>query len=131
MKLRTLSYLAHNHLGNNEYERIELTADLDENDDFAKVLEDLKIKVQGESTSMNRYYRMRNDICKSETQLDELNEKLQKAQQNWQMMSTFMVAQGLKKPDEVPDLPKLLGASPDDDDAIDGEIDDDDDDEDD
>ena len=104
MKLNKVSYEAIANLGNYENEKIKLEAVLEEGDIYESCLEELKNKVHEQLKNQETY----NDYCKhfreQKRKLEEITEKLQQAQNQWEQASNFLVAQGWNQAD-VPPFP--------------------------
>lgn len=103
MKITKITYSSLANLGNYENERIELEAELQEGDDYQRVLEELKIKVHQELKNEKDYH----DYCyrynEANRKLKDICEKLQKAYDQWEEASNFLIAQGIKP--SVPSFP--------------------------
>ncbi len=104
MKITTVSYEAIANLGNYENEKIRLEAVLEEGDIYESCLEELKNKVHEQLKNQETY----NDYCdrfyEQKRKLEEITEKVQQAQTQWEQASNFLVAQGWNKAD-VPPFP--------------------------
>ena len=110
MKITTVSYEAIANLGNYENEKIKLEAVLEDGDIYESCLEELKNKVHEQLKNQEKY----NDYCdrfnEQKRKLEELQEKVQQAQTQWEQASNFLIAQGWNKADvplfpiEEPDL---------------------------
>ena len=102
MKIKTVGYSALVNLGNYENEKIELIAEVPENTDYVEVLEDLKLKVRSNLRSQERYFDYCRRFDEQRKKPVDIEQKLQKAYEQWEEVSNFLKAQGLK-----PDTPKF------------------------
>src|SRR6476646_10387655 len=105
--IKRIAYEACFNLGNYENEKIRLEATYSPDQDLTQVIEDLRGKCRSAAQpdankSWNERQKLQNDIKKLQTRLNEL-------QDNWENVSTFLKAQGIK-PDvaEFPQLTNLL-----------------------
>lgn len=112
MKITKVTYAALANLGNYENERIELEATIGEGDSYEEVLADLTQKVHEQLKNEKDYYQYCHKYNDAQRRLKEITEKLQKAYDQWEETSNFLVAQGLKP--SVPSFPierqKLIAA---------------------
>lgn len=101
--ITVVKYGALVNLGNYENEKVELEAELEDGQDYQEVLEDLKLKVRSNLHSQQHYYDYCNRYNKAQRKLKDIEEKLQKAYDQWEETSNFLIVQGLKS--EVPKFP--------------------------
>jgi len=107
--ISTVKYGALANLGNYENEKIEIEATCQEGDNWEQVLEDLKLKVHSQLHKESDYRQYVHEYYVAKRKLEDIQEKIEKAQQTWDTVSTFMVAQGLKTDTaKFPDIPKLM-----------------------
>ena len=125
MKITTVKYASLANLGNYENEKIELEATLEEGDKYDECLEILKQKVHEQLKNEKDYYAYCDRYNEAQRRLKEIGEKLQKAYDQWEETSNFLVAQDLKH--SVPSFPierqHLLTAGADDIEVVEGELD--------
>lgn len=120
MKIRQVSYAALASLGNYENQRVELVAEIEEGDEWQDVLKDLETKVHSHLNNYEKYDKYRQCFRQSKRDLEDILRELDKARQNWETVTNFMKAQGLK--DNAEEFPALLQLAPakKSDEAIDG-----------
>ena len=104
MKITTVSYEAIANLGNYENEKIRLDAVVEDGDNWEECLSLIRDNVHEQLKNQEQY----NDYCdrfnKQKRKLEELQEKVQRAQNQWEQASNFLIAQGWDKAD-VPPFP--------------------------
>ena len=102
MKITKVTYSALVNLGNYENEKIELEGEVEEGEKWTECLEDLKLKVRSNLRSQERYFDYCRRFDEQRKKLIDIEQKLQKAYEQWEEVSSFLKAQGLK-----PDAPKF------------------------
>lgn len=113
-KITQVSYCSLANLGNYENEKIELVAELKEGEDWETTLDNLKHKVHSKLNNEDEYLQNQYKIYEAKKQLQELKQQIETAQDTYNRVAHFMVAQGLKtEMSEFPALPKMLSASSD------------------
>lgn len=107
MKITRVGYSALFNLGNYNNERIELTAQLDENDDISSVVQDLRTRAN--SLALPNEQILMEQIQKRRHLLEELEKRIASRTEEWNAIADFLKAQGIK-PDalNMPDFKKLL-----------------------
>jgi chromosome segregation ATPase len=105
MKITTIRYASLANLGNYENERIELEAQLEEGEDWESALEKLKHNCHLKLNNLDEYYKYCRQYREAKDKLSEIAKELQKAYEQWQETSNFLIAQGLKP--SVPAFPIL------------------------
>lgn len=107
MKITRVGYSALFNLGNYNNERIELTAQLDENDDISSVVQDLRTRAN--SLALPNEQILVEQIQKRRRLLEELEKRIASRTEEWNAIADFLKAQGIK-PDapNMPDFKKLL-----------------------
>lgn len=94
MKIKTVHYLATINLGNYSNEKIGFAADVDDSETPEQVVEALRNKAQecALPNSENTY----ETIHKAQSELRDLERKLNKARSEWNATAEFLKAQGIK-----------------------------------
>lgn len=111
MKITQVHYSALANLGNYENEKVELSAQLEEGENYHDCLEDLKLKVHAELNNVERYQKLQRSLRDKARELQTVHELLEKAKAQWEIVSTFMVSQGIKTDMAAfPVLPQLAPA---------------------
>lgn len=131
MKIKKVHYLATLNLGNYSNEKIGFSAEIENGETPEQVLEQLREKVKG--CALPNSEKLYSEIRDRKYALDALNEKIEKAKNQWNATAEFLRTQGIK-PDAV-DLPQFTHLLPqvesEHSEVSDGEVEDDDDDDDD
>ena len=104
MKITTVSYEAIANLGNYENEKIRLDAVVEDGDNWEQCLNQIRDNVHEQLKNQETYNDYCNRFYEQKRQLEELQEKVQQAQTQWEKASNFLVAQGWNKAD-VPPFP--------------------------
>lgn len=114
MKLKTVTYTASCNYYSDSRESITLTGELEEGDDYQKVLNDLKLQVHLNLNDLKQYEKAQNDKFDLERKLEELTNFYNETRAKFEEVKGIMQAHGINKeyPD-FPDLnPKLIKALP-------------------
>lgn len=96
MKLKTVTYSALGNMGNYQNERIELSAELEEGETYTEVLEKLKKGVHAKLKSQDEYWETCKKFDQANKDLKAILAKLEAAKKNWELVSEFLKAQGIK-----------------------------------
>jgi hypothetical protein len=104
LKITHVLYQATISTGNYENEKIGLSADLEEGDSVEATVEDLRKQVFTLANRADDYYNAQ----KLKREIEQLEAKVQSARSQWEEVSTFLQAQGLKT--EPAPFPTLLKA---------------------
>ncbi len=104
MKITTVSYEAIANLGNYENEKIKLEAVVEDGDNWEECLEKIRDNVHEQLKNQEKYKDYCDRFHEHKRKLEELQEKVQQAQTQWEQASNFLVAQGWNKAD-VPPFP--------------------------
>jgi hypothetical protein len=103
MKISRVTYSALANLGNYENQRIELEASISEDDNWEEVLEKLTLFVHEKLKNQETYFDYCNKYDRAKAKLNDVCAKLEKAYEQWEESSNFLIAQGLKP--SVPAFP--------------------------
>lgn len=110
-EIKRIAYEACFNLGNYENEKIRVEAVWDGSGNFEEVVEMLRQRcVAAAQPDANKSWEERHRL---EREIRKLEQRLQELQTNWETVSAFLKAQGIK-PDvaEFPKLNNLLPAAP-------------------
>lgn len=123
MRIRSVSYHALFNLGDYENEKIELIAQLEEDETPEEVIPQLREKVQ--ALAQPSAAKAWNERTKLQGELHSIQVKLTKARQEWEATAEFLRSQGIKTDvAPMPEFSKLLNpASSEGSEVIEGEID--------
>lgn len=103
MKIKQIEYSALVNLGNYENEKVQLTAEIIEGEDWEAALEELKKQAHSKVNNVDDYYKMCDRYREQKRKLEDITDKLEKAYEQWDKASAFLLAQGIKS--EVPKFP--------------------------
>ncbi len=115
MKQLTVNYSASCEVHNTSImETISLSGDIETIEDFESSLRQLQEKVHSELASSDRYNKAKREIFHLEQDLKRMTEVYKEAQEQYQNLTGFMEAQGIKKdfPEFPPLDPKVIKALP-------------------
>ena len=108
MKIKTVHYLATINLGNYSNEKIGFVADIEDGETPEQVLEALRQKARECSLpNSEETYRI---IYKAQSELRDLERKLNKARTEWNATAEFLRTQGIKA--DAPSMPSFTNLLP-------------------
>lgn len=106
----TIDRVVYSHLvnlGNYENERVEAEAKVIDGLTPEQVVEQLKNFVHAHTHSREKYDQWCSRYWQQKNELEKLEMKVREAQDMWAKASTFLVAQGLKRTEDLPEFPVL------------------------
>ena len=103
MKIKQIEYSALVNLGNYENEKVQLTAEVEDGENWEEALEELKRQAHSKVNNADDYYKMCDRYRDQKRKLEDITEKLHKAYDQWEEASNFIIAQGIKP--SVPSFP--------------------------
>lgn len=111
MEIKRIAYEACFNLGNYENEKIRVEAAWDGSGNFEEVVEMLRQRcIAAAQTDANKSWNERHRL---EREIQKLEKRLQELKTNWESVSEFLKAQGIKHDfAEFPKLTNLLPAAP-------------------
>lgn len=108
MKIKTIHYLATINLGNYSNEKIGFVADIDDGETPEQVIEALRQKAR--ECSLPKVEDVFESIYKAQSELRDLNVKLNKARTEWNATAEFLRTQGIKA--DAPSMPSFTNLLP-------------------
>jgi hypothetical protein len=109
MILTTVEYEFCANLGNYQNEKIRLSADLQGDDEAERCLEYLKRWVHSQTVTEKEYFERQEEVKKLHRKLKLYQEAYNEAAENYEKMTAFMTAQGIKSNfDKLPPFPESV-----------------------